>query len=221
MIQQPDEERFAGAILEVELQRRYEVEAESDVAARVLETLRGGVWHTTNSNRYKAILSTGAILPEPPIPDCNRWGNGLGTIGCPYVRSIGGVSLFDFRDFDPDEYSNEYPISSWREFVPFRSEWGEAIWIEVDVSEVRTRFISGREILDRWKMEQATNRFMPLIEAAHIGALPVKAFRQVLYVSREYRPASASGRVLLESVNRVDMRSGTRQACLSFRRVER
>jgi len=49
MIQQPDEERFAGAILEVELQRRYEVEAESDVAARVLETLRGGVWHTTNS----------------------------------------------------------------------------------------------------------------------------------------------------------------------------
>jgi hypothetical protein len=46
-------------------------------------------------------------------------------------------------------------------------------------------FQSGREILDRWKAEQATNRFMPLIEAAHIGALPTKAFRRVLHVSKE------------------------------------
>lgn len=69
--------------------------------------------------------------------------------------------------------------------MPYRSTWGKAIWIEVDVSEVTAGFISGRETLDRWKVEQATNRFMPLIEAAHIGALPLKAFRQVLYVSKE------------------------------------
>jgi hypothetical protein len=106
-------------------------------------------------------------------------------VDCPYLRSIGGVSLFDFRDFDPEEYSKKYPISTWREFVPYRSSWGEAIWIEVDVSEVMAGFISGREILDRWKAEQATNRFMPLIEAAHIGALPFKAFKQVLHVSKE------------------------------------
>lgn len=185
MIHQPDDERFAGAILEVELRRRHEAEAESDLAAVVLETLRGGVWHTTNSDRYKSILSEGAILPEPPIPDSDRWGTGLGTIGCPYVRSIGGVSLFDFRDFDPEEYSEKYPISSWREFLPYRSAWGEAIWIEVDISEVMVGFISGRAILDRWKAEQARNRFMPLIEAAHIGALPLRAFRQVLHVSKE------------------------------------
>ena len=180
-----DHERFAGEKLAIELQRQHEAEAESDVAALVLETLRGGVWHTTNRNRYKNILSTGAILPKPPIPDCDRWGTGLGTTGCPYVRSIGGVSLFDFRDFDSKGYSNEYPISSWREFVPYRSAWAETIWIEVDVSELMAGFISGREILDRWKMEQATNRLMPLIEAAHIGALPIKAFRQVLYVSKK------------------------------------
>lgn len=185
MIYQPDDEQFAGAILEVELQRRQEAEAESDLAAVVLQTLCGSVWHTTNSERYKGILLEGAILPEPLIPDSDRWGTGLGTIGCPYVRSIGGVSLFDFRDFDPEEYSENYPISTWREFVPYRSAWGEAIWIEVDVSEVMAEFISGREILDRWKAEQATNRFMPLIEAAHIGALPLKAFRQVLHVSKE------------------------------------
>jgi hypothetical protein len=173
------------AILEIGLLRRQEAEAESDLATVALQTLRGSVWHTTNSERYKGILSEGAILPEPPIPDSDRWGTGLGTIGCPYGRSLGGVSLFDFRDFDPEEYSNKYPISTWREFVPYRSAWGEAIWIEIDISEVAPGFISGREILDRWKAEQATNRFMPLIEAAHIGVLPVKAFKRVLHVSKE------------------------------------
>src|ERR1039458_8070893 len=173
MIHQPDDESFAWAILEVELQRRQDAEAESDLAAVVLGTLRGGAWHTANSERYKGILSEGAILPEPPIPDSDRWGTGLGTIGCPYVRSIGGVSLFDFREFDSDEYWEKYPISSWREFVPYRSAWGDAIWIEIDVSEVVAGFISGREILDRWKAEQATNRFMPLIDGrAHWSPAP-------------------------------------------------
>ena len=190
MIDPSHDEQFSRTVLEIELQRRQEAEAESDLAAVVLKALGGNVWHTTNSERYNGILLEGAILPEPPIPDRDRWGTGVGTIGCPYVRSIGGVSLFDFRDFEPEVYSEEYLISSWREFVPYRSVWGEAIWIEIDVSQLIPGFISGREILDRWKAEHATNRFMPLIEAAHIGALPLKAFRQVLYVSKE------SGRVL-------------------------
>ena len=185
MIDPSDDEQFSRTVLEIELQRRQKAEAESDLAAVVLKTLCGSVWHTTNSERYKGILLEGAILPEPPIPDRDRWGTGVETIGCPYVRSIGGVSLFDFRDFDSEVYSEKYPISSWREFVPYRSAWGEAIWIEIDVSQLIPGFISGREILDRWKAEHATNRFMPLIEAAHIGALPIKAFRQVLHVSKE------------------------------------
>jgi hypothetical protein len=187
MIDKPDIERFAGAILKMEQQRRHEAGSEIDLAALVMETLRGRVWHTTSSDRYKGILSAGVILPEPPIPDSDRWGSGLGTIGCSYVRSIGGVSLFDFRDFDSEEYSKNYPVSTWREFVPYRSVWGEAIWIEIDISEVMSAFISGLELLARWKAEHASNRFMPLIEAAHIGALPLGAFRQILKVSRESR----------------------------------
>jgi hypothetical protein len=109
MIYQPDDEQFAATILEVERQRRHDAERDDDLAAVVLQTLRGGVWHNSDSERYKGIISAGAILPEPPIPDSDRWGTGLGTIGCPYVRSIGGVSLFDFRDFDPEEYSKNYP----------------------------------------------------------------------------------------------------------------
>lgn len=200
MSYQPDDDELFATISEIELQRQQEAEAENDLAALVLQTLRGSVWHTTNSERYKGILLEGAILPEPPIPDSDRWGTGLGTIGCPYVRSIGGVSLFDFRDFDPEEYSEKYPISTWREFVPYRSAWSEAIWIEVDVSKVTAGFISGREILDRWKAEQATNRFMPLIEAAHIGALPLNAFKRMLHVSKESRTLRECG----EGISQID-----------------
>jgi hypothetical protein len=191
MIDPSDDEQFSKTVLEIERQRRQEVEAESDLAAVVLETLRGSVWHTTNSERYNGIVSKGAILPEPPIPDRDRWGTGVGTIGCPYVRSIGGVSLFDFRDFDSEVYSEKYPLSSWREFVPYRSGWGEAIWIEIDVSQLIPGFISGHDILERWKAEHASNRFMPLIEAAHIGALPLYAFKRVLHVSKESRTLTA------------------------------
>jgi len=173
MTNRPHDQLFAGAILEIELQRRREAEKESDLASVLLSALRGSVWHTTNYERYTGILSAGAILPEPPIPDSDRWGTGPGTIGCPYVRSIGGVSLFDFRDFDPEEYSKDYPVSGWREFVPCRSKWGEAIWIEVDLSKLMAGFLSGREILDRWKA------------AAHVGALPMTAFRRVLRISKD------------------------------------
>jgi len=65
MIPQPDDRRFAAAILGIELQRRQEAETESNLAAVVLQTLRGSVWHTTNSERYKGISLEGAILPEP------------------------------------------------------------------------------------------------------------------------------------------------------------
>jgi hypothetical protein len=36
------------------------------------------------------------------------------------------------------------PLSSWREFAPFRSS-GEAVWIEIDFSEPIAAFIPGTE----------------------------------------------------------------------------
>ena len=69
--------------------------------------LWGGVWHTTHPERFLSILNDGAILLEPPIPNDERWGVGLGPDHYPFVRSIGGVSLFDFRDFDPVRWSRK------------------------------------------------------------------------------------------------------------------
>jgi hypothetical protein len=113
----------------------------------VLAELVDGVWHTTNQDRFHRILECGAILPEPEISEYGRWG------GHSYVRSIGGVSLFDFRGFEAESYSAKYPASSWEYFVPCHRDWDSAVWIEIDHESLGSAFISGVELLAKWKAE--------------------------------------------------------------------
>jgi len=75
--------------------------------------LRGRLWHTTSFDRYQKIVESGFILPSPPVPDDERWGTIQGPDYYPYVRLLGGVSLFDFNGFDPDSYGEKYPLSTW------------------------------------------------------------------------------------------------------------
>ena len=65
------------------------------------ETLLDCLWHTTSVVRFKGIVTSTAIVPEPNIPDSERWGTSKGIKYFPFVRVIGGVSLFDFTAFDP------------------------------------------------------------------------------------------------------------------------
>jgi hypothetical protein len=149
----------------------------------VLAELQGGVWHTTNQDRFLRILECGAILPEPDImSERERWGTAVGSEGHPYVRSIGGVSLFDLRGFEAESYS--YP-SSLGYFVPCHLSWDSAVWIEIDHEALGAAFASGVELLDRWKAEGSSRRIMPLIEAAHIGPLSCRAFKRAFSVRRE------------------------------------
>lgn len=148
----------------------------------VLTALLGGVWHTTSSDRSQGILRCGAILPEPEIEDRERWGTSQGPSYYPYVRTLGGVSLFDFKDFDPERYSKDCPMSDWREFVPYPTAWKQAVWIEIDPSKLGSGFISGLDLLARWKSEEVGNKLMPKIEAAHLGPLPQVAFKRAFLV---------------------------------------
>ncbi|MGH2507208.1 MAG: hypothetical protein ACRDHZ_07345 [Ktedonobacteraceae bacterium] len=146
--------------------------------------LRQGVWHTTSPERYASILLEGAILPEPSIPDAERWGTAGGPGLYPYTRYLGGVSLFDFSEFDPDAYEAAYPFSMWRKFVPKIADWSSAIWIRMDPNILGERYIDPAKLLGRWKAEGAFQRkLMPMIEAAHLGAVPSSAFSSV----HEYR----------------------------------
>lgn len=152
--------------------------AVEDARRLLVEILRGGIWHTTHPDRFARILVTGAIVPEPAaLPEKDRWGTSQGREGWPFVRTLGGVSLFDFDGFDEDEYSKRCPISNWQEFVPFRERWGRSVWIKIDRAKLGTQFISGVDLLRRWKDSGAyRHRLMPLIEAANIGALSVENF---------------------------------------------
>jgi hypothetical protein len=163
-----------------------------DIAAQVgpiWHRLHGGLWHTTHPERFLGIIDSGAILPEPPaIPDAERWCTQNGPENYPYVRFIGGVSLFDFADFDPDAYTEKYPMSTWRTFVPFRREWAGGVWIEIDRAMMANEFIAGSEVLRRWKAEPYLGHMiMPIIEAAHLGAVPLAAFKRIAFVGAHSR----------------------------------
>lgn len=170
------------AALAMEAQRREEAEKEEVLRALVPHKLQGGVWHTTKVSRFQGILRSAAILPEPEIPDSERWSTSQGSEWYPYVRTLGGVSLFDFRKFNREQYSEEFPVSTWAEFVPYRSEWKEAVWIEIDVGKLGKAFISGEGVLSRWKSAKDGNRIMPGIEAARVGPLPHTAFKTIFTV---------------------------------------
>ncbi len=149
--------------------------------------LHGKIWHTTSIERYRLIIRDGAIMSEPPtVKDSERWKTEKGPYLYPYVRVIGGVSLFDFRGFDENDYSEKYPLSSWSIFVPRLSKWHTAVWIEIDIRPVVNNLIFGQALVDQWKEQKAyKHTIMPIIEVAHIGPLPVEAFRSILISSKE------------------------------------
>jgi hypothetical protein len=147
--------------------------------------LKNSIWHTTIPSRYRRIKDQGFILPDPDIPDSERWGTAMGLEYFPFVRSLGGVSLFDFRFFDPNQYSELYPFSMWGTFVPCKQNERASIWIELDAESLSPHFIDGAKLVDCWKKSgQFSRKLMPIIEAAHIGPLPIKHFLKVLHYER-------------------------------------
>jgi hypothetical protein len=152
----------------------------------ILTELYGRLWHTTHPDRFEGILISGAILPEPPIPNPDGWKTLGGEGYRSYARKLYGVSLFDFDQFDPESYSRKCPMSSWYEFVPYRRGWGRSVWIEIDREQVAPQFISGSDLVARWNSDKAYgHNFMPYIEAVHLGPLPRTAFKRAFLVHKE------------------------------------
>jgi hypothetical protein len=147
--------------------------------------LRGGLWHVTKPDRFIKIQESGFILVEPDIPDEDRWSTRDGRNSYPYVRYIGGISLFEFsKNFDLEAYRQRCPASSLEAFIPFPSNWGEAVWLEVDQSSLGDSFISAEDIWVKQDIERAwRHRLMPFVEAAHIGNLPIRSINRAYYLN--------------------------------------
>ena len=153
-------------------------------AKQAIDTLRGGLWHTTSECRFQGIMSRKAILSVPPVPEDKRWGANCGPSGWPYVRTLGGVSLFDFAGFDPEDYDTRFPACSWKEFVPYRHTWGASIWIEINRKKMADNLVETNELVARWHKEKAErHNLMPHIEACYTGDIPSGLFVRALEVA--------------------------------------
>jgi hypothetical protein len=110
-------------------------------------------------------------------------GKALGGGYYPYARKLGGVSLFDFDQFDPETYGEKFPMCSWQTFVPYRQKWSASVWIEIDREQVAAHLISGSDLVAKWKADEAwRHAIMPFIEAAHLGPIPRAAFLRAFLV---------------------------------------
>jgi hypothetical protein len=145
------------------------------------EILVDRLWHSTLVDRFARILADGAILPEPDIRDCDRYGTAMGAKHYPYVRTLGGVSLFDFAGFCPRRYAKKYS-AVWKDFVPQQDRMGNPIWIEICRHSVAEYLIAPNELEARRIHEKKLmHTIIPLIESAHIGPIDMRNTRSVLY----------------------------------------
>jgi hypothetical protein len=151
----------------------------------VLKELHGRLWHTTPPDRFRRILELGSIVPVPDPPNPDGWSTMDGEPYRSYAHTLGAVSLFDFGQFDPELYEQKCPMSSWYEFVPFRGKWGSAVWIEIDRELAAPHFISGTDLVSKWKADDAYERsIMPYIEAVHVGPIPKAAFKRAFVIGK-------------------------------------
>lgn len=155
------------------------------IDAFIQQNLLGRLWHTTRPGRFNEILRTGFLKPEPDIPDCQRYGTICGPSNYPYVRHLGGVSLFQFPTvFNLHDYVDEIPTASLDQFIPFNRSIGEAVWLEINRDILNENFISGQEVRLRWRKDEAyAHKFIANLEAAYIGDLPVSSISKAYYVS--------------------------------------
>ncbi len=157
-----------------------------DQIGPIWRELWNDVWHVTHPERFLSILDDGAILPNPNIPDKVRWKTARGAEFYPYVRSIDGVSIFDFRDFDAVWYQEHYPLSSWHEFVNLHRDFGKwtgAVWLRLNAPLIEPQTIWGKQLVAKWKEDNRLGQtIMPRIECAHIGPIPLACICQIIFI---------------------------------------
>lgn len=163
-----------------------------EIGKFIQQNLVGRLWHVTSSQRFQLIKSDGFIRPEPSIPDQERWSTSQGPRWFPFVRFIGGFSLFDFPEgFDIDQYRKRCPSSSLEAFIPYREEWGHAVWLEIDQNKQQGSLIRGSDVWAQCEKEGAGRRCMPYVEGAHVGDMPIASINGAYIIGKrdtEWRP---------------------------------
>jgi len=151
--------------------------------------LRGRLWHSTGSHRFRDILAAGEIHPTPNFPRNEfRWAEQ----GTTYCRSIDAVSLFDFAEADwswllDESIPKVMPRNCWGQFLKAPSDptpanvWISTVWLAVERSKL-ANFIPWKEVKTDWQAGGLARKWMPCIEACHKGLIPLSACSHVVVV---------------------------------------
>lgn len=132
------------------------------------------IWHVTSKTNFERIISDGEIKAEPDIPDELRYATFKGLSYYPLVRSLGGISLFDFTVQEQSAVHYRTAI----EFPPYScsEESSVRIWIEIDRDSIIDRIRPNDYLKKIWKDGNQHRRFIPVYEIAVIGAISTTSF---------------------------------------------
>lgn len=147
--------------------------------------LKGKVWHSTSVVNAKKIVTHGEILANPDIEAESRWG-GTCESKYPFVRTLGGISLFDFRL--PKTHSNEL-LTRW---VPCHTKIPATVWFEIDISKLKGFFLSAEETRIKWRDAGMDRQFMPHLEASCLCPISVQDIKSIYigYTSGKFTSVS-------------------------------
>ncbi len=156
---------------------RNKIQGKRRLVISVPKELKGKIWHSTSVANALEITKHGYILAEPDIDESNRWGGKLESL-YPFVRSIGGISLFDFRL--PNSYISEILYS----FIPCRKGWAKTVWFDIDVQYLNESFLSAEQTRQRWIEAGMNRQYMPKLEAASLCSISTENINSI-YISNK------------------------------------
>ncbi|HGN2068222.1 hypothetical protein [Proteus sp. HMSC14B05] len=138
--------------------------------------LLGNVWHATTATRFKLIKKNGFIKINPNIPDQDRTGCG-NKEKYPLVRTLKGISIFDFRIVD-EKYLNDH-YSHWNWVLVSGVEYEDIIWISINLDKLKDCFLSGEEVSAIANNSKEYRKYIPKIEGAILCDIPLSSFEDV------------------------------------------
>ena len=158
---------------------------------KLINNLLNSVCHTTTISSFIKIYESKYIYvyPDPKILEHEKYGN----VNCPnnntYVRSLSGISLFDFKDFSLEEYDKFFKPSygDLYRFLPIhkRNEKDKiSIWLIIDVT-LTDKYINREKLYSQGSSESKNSQFIPKAEATILGDIPIDWIKEVIIFKKE------------------------------------
>ena len=150
-----------------------------ELPAEIWPALANKLWHATHVEKALVIVADGEIRPDA----VGKYTNG-------YCRSLGGVSLFDFRN--GDENARRVVHCGWTRWLGGHHEYGEdeiGVWFDLNPA-LASPHIAESAIYAHFRANRTYDENdnllvrdpMPRCEGCHFGSIPLDAVNGLLLI---------------------------------------